>query len=750
MQQSTDVLDSPQNSSPIKSAVLNKDYNCITEILKNNEFDATDFSAIEPALEIALSNNDFQVVLLFLQYGNYATHLIEKIIKDKKLNDFAVFTTTLEEHVQVRLKINISVILGCYLFAAIENNDAEFLCLLLSMGADRNVLSDNFFPIQRAVDLKLWRLIDIFADYPVDQENNCHYGYALLKAAEFKQIERAIKLANAGADVNYHDGEMSALHYATKQAEYGLMRTLIRAKASLKIDGIKSKSAWELSVEANDITGLVVFSVNKAVEPKDIFNKILSVEKFELFFTFSEQFSEKELCDYKDYLRDINKLFFAIESNKAGLVETLLKFGVDQTVTDNDQSAILAAVKEDIKNDDTQLTTVFSLFPAENNTLVAALYGQAALYATKQNQFELSLLLLNSGACLKQTTSEKFSVLHLGIFAENAGNDFLGKLSEVQFRELIKLDSASPLTWEIAFAIKNIKAVLLLIQYGITIGTFFNRAQEKDEWQFFCAFMDVYCQEKLDLSFLASFTNDQLDFLLRKSIAYQTILLEEKILEKITNPIDAINQLFAIKKVLINQKMPITKSLLMKIISRFKSIFNEDLPIFSAQLNQLVDRLSAEKLSDQAITTLIVIIEDCKRNSNELIDVMMLSILEASPTIIDANKNRILPRDAMSAVADFFAFEMMVNGKNESDLTSDAAIAFSAKRYPDLQPEDILNAFRNPVATIKSSSLYRFTVGLAGSALKLAGSAVNLVRGESSVSVEEASPTSPDFMKRLP
>ncbi|OGT46019.1 MAG: hypothetical protein A3E82_07830 [Gammaproteobacteria bacterium RIFCSPHIGHO2_12_FULL_38_11] len=711
------------------------------------EFNTTDFSAIEPALEIALTNSDFQAVLLFLQYGNYTAQLIEKIIKAKKLNDFAAFTTTLDEHLQNRLKINISIILGQYLFVAIENNDPEFLRLLLSMGADRGVLSDGFLPVQRAVDLKSWGLIDVFADYPVDQENDCHYGYALLKATESKEIELAIKLANSGANVHWHHGEMLALHYAAIQSEYGLMRTLIRAKAPIEINDM-SKRAWEFSIDADDIVGLVVFAASKSIDIEDIFNKILSVRKFELFFSFFEQFDEKTQCDYKNYLCGKNKLFMAIENNNTGLVEALLKLGIDQTVLKNGQSAILSAVKKDIKNNAVELTTVFSLFSAENNTCIAALYGQAALYAAKQNQFELSLLLLNSGACLKQTTSEKFSVLHLGIFAEEAGNDFLGKLSELQFRELIKLDKASPFAWEIAFAIKNTKAVLLLIEYGIAIAAFFNRAQEKNEWQFFCELMDAFCHEKSDLFFLITLTNEQLNFLLERSIEYKTVYLEEKILEKTTSPVDPINQLFAIKKVFINQNMPITKSLLTKIIFKFKLIFNEDLPKFFVQLNHLIGRLPEEKLSDEAIATLIVLIEDCKRENSKMTDRMMLSILEASPTIIHANKNRVLPQNAMSAIADFFAYEMLMNGKNESNLTASAAITFCAERYPDLQREDILNSFRNPVAPIISSNLYRFTFGLAGSALKLAGSAVNLVRGGSSVSVEEASPISSNSMKK--
>ncbi|MCX7121933.1 MAG: hypothetical protein NTZ67_09245 [Gammaproteobacteria bacterium] len=685
-------------------------------------------------LEKMVINDEFDNILALIESRNSVKHVIDEIIKNKKLNAFSLFLESLEPEKNREIKECIKKILGCYLFSAVENNNDSFLCLLLSMGADRSVLLDNMTPMRKAVDLKCWRLVDVFADYAVNKESNCDYDYALFKAVESDEIERALKLVEAGADVNYCESDMSALFYATKKREYGLMRSLIKRNALHQINGENSRFAWEYAVENEDTVGMVVFIHSKSASLTDILNKIILYGKVSFFHSLSFQFEEQKKLDYIQYLQNENELFNALQQNDPGLVETLLGVGVDQTILNAGKSAVYCAVRTDIENNGNALTTVFSTLPAKENSAIAVLYGQAALYAAKQNKFELVLLLVNANACLKQTNSASYSILHFAVL-HNA-DAFLEKLSDAQFHELIMADVASPCAWKIAFTQQHSEIVFLFMLRGIAVAAILNYAKEENSVEFFCNILDFSLGNESYSTVLLPLNNQECDFLLRKSIAYRFNHLQEKILDKTTAPSDPINELFAIKKSFFDKNKIITKSLLEKIISKLKLALNED---FHVQLSQFVGRLSNELLSNDETTVLIMIIEDYKRrNKDNVTDLMMLSILEASPNIINANEERVLPRDAMSAVTDFFAYEMIMSGKAESTLTLPAAFTFIAERHPDLTRDDIQNAFRNPAPKVAVSRLYRFTAGLAGSAASLVGSAASLVWG--SGSEESSSP----------
>jgi hypothetical protein len=121
-------------------------------------------------------------------------------------------------------------LLGELLYEACKQHRSEEAHFLLKKGA----LSANptcYSPIVASAQLKDWKTVAIFVQYPTDAEDKAEYGFALLEALRDKQLALATRLLAAGAKPfcrEYQSGFKSTLLYAVEHGFNEILSQLIQ------------------------------------------------------------------------------------------------------------------------------------------------------------------------------------------------------------------------------------------------------------------------------------------------------------------------------------------------------------------------------------------------------------------------------------------------------------------------------------------------------------------------------------------
>ena len=103
---------------------------------------------------------------------------------------------------------------------AVDSNPAE-IKKLLDLGADYTEKRNNKTPIFLAADQEKWKIVQVFAGYPTNQDDKAQYGQAILVASSFRQknkstatVRALLKQNHIKVNVRYDDTHNTALHEA--------------------------------------------------------------------------------------------------------------------------------------------------------------------------------------------------------------------------------------------------------------------------------------------------------------------------------------------------------------------------------------------------------------------------------------------------------------------------------------------------------------------------------------------------------
>jgi hypothetical protein len=78
------------------------------------------------------------------------------------------------------------------LLLAIKNNDHDAVARLISQINPKEEIENNRTPIQLAADLKHWSCVEVIAkNVKANSEDEGRYGFALIRAVEFNQLDTA-------------------------------------------------------------------------------------------------------------------------------------------------------------------------------------------------------------------------------------------------------------------------------------------------------------------------------------------------------------------------------------------------------------------------------------------------------------------------------------------------------------------------------------------------------------------------------
>lgn len=567
---------------------------------------------------------------------------------------------------------------------ALAKHDFETVLRLIQKDADKAAA------FQQINELKKF---DIFKNFINQQPNQNQqeiktlFGHYLFLAIQNNDLNFLNTLLELGADITVSQEKIFILEYAAQQKAYGFIRKLL---SSGLIQEDRKLSAWESFLQAEDLQGLIIFIIHGGVSANAILYKALELKKFTFAGQLFEGLDDSRKTSFKGSFSE-DDMQNAIRDDQPELIHFLLKIDADKTI-----------------------------FKRE--------------------------MILNYAVF--------FKAYH-----------FLNQLSPVIFRQLIEHDNTNPCAWEKAVDCKEIPVLLLFMQHGVAMAAIYARITNKEStWQFMCELMHAQLQNNASPEFfsaickaariLAGSESDYafLTFMLEKSVKYHLIDFSQKILEKISDVItqfefsakelksgpaelkaiaeqltsraseskvhaDRLIPLLSQKQAIFENKLPLTRSFLKKLLLNWRVLFTDNLPSLYLQLNQFYVRIAAlpisESLSSDQITTLIMIIENAARDKkNDIVSKMMISVLEASPTIMQAQPERIFPRDAVSALSDFYIYEMVMCGKNEFSLAVSDAISFIMKRYANLTQADIETAFRD--LSEKKLTWAAWTAGLFG------------------------------------
>ena len=303
-----------------------------------------------------------------------------------------------------------AIIQNICLFEAITKRNRDMVLLLLSYNADlqsRILTSGNQYvtPIMMAAELKQWEIVKTIADHKkTDKSDTADYRFAL--SATFEAVgeayafESTLSLIAADTPLNCSsaDNGNTPLHWAIVYHNEALLKLLLILDADLTLTNKEGLTPIEIATKLMrwNLVAIIVAARRTDADDKACYAYALQYAMEQGLSIIAKALLEAGTPTHTDISANGNTLLhWAIEHKISTVLPYILKCPVNRThwKNNNKQTAIEFAAS---RNEWSIVASLVVQHKTDANDKMH--YGQALLYAAKENKLNEVKMLLEAGA----------------------------------------------------------------------------------------------------------------------------------------------------------------------------------------------------------------------------------------------------------------------------------------------------------------------------------------------------------------